>query len=209
MRLTIELNGSWWAHPAPLGRLLDHLKALEGPAPYAPPPPARLAGDDGDLGFGELLDGMDAPAKAPISASTPAPKPARSPAPSSPAGAPLDGKHLYAWTKDRDLIKWGSRLGTEKTLENVVVHFFIVRQQKPGQKEIPDLKSDVLLESAFDMDFKPGGKAGQRSTVKIETPGAYLVRVETRNTQSDHEHFSAIDLVVIKEATSERPTVHP
>jgi hypothetical protein len=84
-----------------------------------------------------------------------------------------------------------------KTLENAVVHFFIVRQQKPGQKELPDLKGDVVLESAFDMDFKPGGKAGQRTTVKIDEPGAYLVRVETRNTQSDHEHFAAIDLVVL------------
>ena len=83
-----------------------------------------------------------------------------------------------------------------KTLENVVVHFFVVKQKKAGQKEIPDLKGDMVLESAFDMDFKPGGKAGQRTTLKIDTPGAYLIRVETRKTHSDHEHFSAIDLVV-------------
>jgi hypothetical protein len=83
-----------------------------------------------------------------------------------------------------------------KTLENVVVHFYIARQNKVGQKELPDLKGDVVIESAFDMDFKPGGKAGQRTTLKIETPGVYLIRVESRNTQSDHEHFSAIDLVV-------------
>ena len=83
-----------------------------------------------------------------------------------------------------------------KTLENVVVHFFVVREEKAGQKEIPDLKGEVVLESAFDMDFKPGGKAGQRTTLKIAEPGAYLIRVETRNTQSDHEHFAAIDLVV-------------
>lgn len=86
-----------------------------------------------------------------------------------------------------------------KTLENVVVHFFVVRQEKVGQKEIPDLKGDVVLESAFDMDFKPGGKAGQRTTLKITEPGAYLVRVETRNTQSDHEHFAAIDLMVTRD----------
>src|SRR5262249_43801408 len=42
-----------------------------------------------------------------------------------------------------------------KTLENVVVHFFVVREEKAGQKEIPDLKGEVVLESAFDMDFKP------------------------------------------------------
>jgi hypothetical protein len=83
-----------------------------------------------------------------------------------------------------------------KTLENVVVHFFIARQTKVGQKDLPDLKGDVVMETAFDMDFKPGSKAGQRSTVKIDVPGVYLIRIETRNTQSDHEHFAAIDLVV-------------
>ena len=88
-----------------------------------------------------------------------------------------------------------------KTLENVVVHFFIARQKKVGQKELPDLKGDVVMESAFDMDFKPGSKAGQRSTVKIDAPGVYLIRIESRNTQSDHEHFAAIDLVVGEEST--------
>ena len=67
-----------------------------------------------------------------------------------------------------------------KTLENVVVHFFIARQNKVGQKELPDLKGDVVMETAFDMDFKPGSKAGQRSTVKIDAPGVYLIRIETR-----------------------------
>jgi hypothetical protein len=86
-----------------------------------------------------------------------------------------------------------------KTLENVVVHFFIAPQKQVGQKELPDLKGDVVMETGFDMDFKPGAKAGQRSTIKITTPGVYLVRIETRNTQSDHEHFAAVDLVVTGE----------
>jgi hypothetical protein len=30
----------------------------------------------------------------------------------------------------------------------------------------------------------------------IKTPGVYMVRVESRQTNSDHEHFAAIDLVV-------------
>ncbi len=83
-----------------------------------------------------------------------------------------------------------------KTLENVVVHFFIARQDAVGQKELPDLGDDVVLETAFDMDLKPGGKAGARNTVRIDAPGAYLVRIESRQTGSDHEHFAAIDLVV-------------
>ncbi len=85
-----------------------------------------------------------------------------------------------------------------KTLENVVVHFYVARQGKPGQKELPSLADgkDVVVETAFEMDFKPGAKAGARTTFKIDAPGSYLVRVETKQTQSDHEHFAAIDLVV-------------
>ena len=87
-----------------------------------------------------------------------------------------------------------------KTLENVVVHFLSPARKRSGRKSFPDLKGDVVIETAFDMDFKPGGKAGQRSTVKIDAPGVYLIRLETRNTQSDHEHFAAIDLVVDEQA---------
>lgn len=87
-----------------------------------------------------------------------------------------------------------------KTLENVVVHFFIARQEKIGQKDLPDLNGDVVLESAFEMDLKPGAKVGSRNTVRISDPGAYLIRVETRQTNSDHEHFSAVDLVVEEKA---------
>jgi hypothetical protein len=83
-----------------------------------------------------------------------------------------------------------------KTLQDVVVHFFIAPQEKVGQRELPTLGDDVVLETAFDMDFQPGGKAGGRQTIRIDEPGVYLVRVETRQTQSDHEHFSAIDLVI-------------
>jgi hypothetical protein len=83
-----------------------------------------------------------------------------------------------------------------KTLENIVVHFFIARETRVGQQDLPDLNHDAVLESAFDMDFKPGGKAGQRHSVRIDAPGVYLIRVESKNTQSDHEHFAAIDLVV-------------
>jgi len=85
-----------------------------------------------------------------------------------------------------------------KTLENVVVHFYVARQEKAGQKETPNLNAGegLVLETAFEMDFKPGAKAGARATIKVDKPGAYLIRVETKQTQSDHEHFAAIDLVV-------------
>jgi hypothetical protein len=106
---------------------------------------------------------------------------------------------LKAKVGDRVRINWlFTNVYPHKTLKNVVVHFFIARESKKGQKELPDLTvaDNVVLESAFDMDFKPGTKAGQRHTLKIDQPGVYLIRVETKGTDSDHEHFSAIDLVV-------------
>jgi hypothetical protein len=83
-----------------------------------------------------------------------------------------------------------------KTLEDVLVHSFVVKEKKAGQKEIPSLEGDVEMETAYRMDFKPGGKSGARCKLKITEPGVYLVRVETRDTQSDHEHFAAIDVIV-------------
>jgi hypothetical protein len=37
---------------------------------------------------------------------------------------------------------------------------------------------------------------GLRQRLKIEKAGVYLVRVESENSASDHEHFAALDLVV-------------
>ena len=59
-----------------------------------------------------------------------------------------------------------------KTLENVVVHFFVAKQEKVGQKDLPDLQGEVVTETAFEMDFKPSrpllgdrsGGRGVRST---------------------------------------------
>lgn len=85
-----------------------------------------------------------------------------------------------------------------KTLPDVVVRFYVGRIEKVGQKPLPDLDGEGVrvLETAFDMDFRPGGHAGARMTLPKLEPGVYLIRVETANTQSDHEHFSAVDLVV-------------
>ncbi len=85
-----------------------------------------------------------------------------------------------------------------KTLSDVVVHFYVAKAESVGQKSVPDLSNEnaIVVESALDMDFRPGGHSGARSKFKIDEPGVYMVRVETRETQSDHEHFSAIDLVV-------------
>jgi hypothetical protein len=104
---------------------------------------------------------------------------------------------VHARAGDTIRIQWMfTNVYPHKTLENVVIHFYIAREAKAGQKETPDLGADVVQESALELDFKPGAKTGQRNTLKIDAPGAYLVRVESRQTGSDHEHFAAVDLVI-------------
>lgn len=81
-------------------------------------------------------------------------------------------------------------------LKNVTICYFIVEEEKAGQDAVPPHDKEVL-QGSFKMDFKPDtGKVGLRQAFKIDKPGTYLVRVESQNTDTDHEHFSALDLVV-------------
>jgi hypothetical protein len=83
--------------------------------------------------------------------------------------------------------------------KDVTVRYYIVREDKQGQKNVPNLKNGTVTEGQFKMNFKPNCRVGARVVFKITEPGIYLLRVETLNTDSDHEHFSAIDVQVDKE----------
>jgi hypothetical protein len=80
--------------------------------------------------------------------------------------------------------------------KDVTIRYFIVREEKVGQKMTPELKSGVVLEGKFSLNFKPKGRVGARVGFKAPGPGAYLVRVDSLNTNSDHEHFAALDIEV-------------
>ena len=60
---------------------------------------------------------------------------------------------------------------------------------------VPDLDKAVT-KGSFTLNFKPKARVGARVAFKIKEPGFYLLRVHTTNTNSDHEHFSAIDLQI-------------
>ena len=81
-------------------------------------------------------------------------------------------------------------------VKDVTVRYFVVRVDKLGAKELPALGDQAVLQGAVTMNFKPKCRVGARLKFKIDTPGIYLARVDTLNSQSDHEHFSAIDLEV-------------
>lgn len=80
--------------------------------------------------------------------------------------------------------------------KDVVVRYFVVRETKPRQKEVPDPAKGAVVQGRFKMNFKPKCRVGARVQFTIKTPGYYLLRVETDNTHMDHEHFSAIDVQV-------------
>jgi hypothetical protein len=79
--------------------------------------------------------------------------------------------------------------------KDVTVRYAVVRVDKVGQKTLPGLSEGVVT-GQFTLNFKPKCRVGARIAFTIKEPGIYLIRVDTVNTDSDHEHFSAIDLKV-------------
>jgi hypothetical protein len=82
------------------------------------------------------------------------------------------------------------------TAANAGVHYYVVKERELGQKPVPALTRDVVLEGTFTFDLKPQARIGARQHFSVRQPGNYLLRVESQRTQRDHEHFSAIDLQI-------------
>jgi hypothetical protein len=81
-------------------------------------------------------------------------------------------------------------------IKNVTVRYFVVAEGKAGQDAVPP-REHAITEGHFVLDFQPKtGKVGLRERFKVEKAGTYLVRVESENSDTDHEHFSALDLIV-------------
>jgi hypothetical protein len=94
-------------------------------------------------------------------------------------------------------------------IDQVQIRYYIVRVEKLGRKPAvtfqnvsgrqkeaqPFVEPGIVSRGEFNLDFKPETKVGTRLKFQIPAPGIYSVRVGSVGTQSDHEHFSAIDLV--------------
>jgi hypothetical protein len=97
-------------------------------------------------------------------------------------------------------VKWSARSTAAKdVVKDVRIHFFVVKESKVGQAAVPKLDKNVTAESAIIMDFGPGDNTHGDSTFQIDTPGTYLVRLETLDAAvgvGGHDYFAALDLVV-------------
>ena len=81
-------------------------------------------------------------------------------------------------------------------LKDVTIRYYVVRAERLGQKKVPDLAAGTIAQGQFQINLKPKARVGARVAFTIPDSGVYLLRVETANTRSDHEHFSAIDVQV-------------
>ena len=85
------------------------------------------------------------------------------------------------------------------TMKAVTIHFFVVREKEVGQKPVPDPGGPAgILDNRLTMDFSPTGVSSGALACVMPGSGNYLVRVQSEDThdEHDHEHFSALDIVV-------------
>ena len=99
-------------------------------------------------------------------------------------------------------VKPGEEIRIDFLMTNVYTHdafidsgvrYYIVKQGALGQKAVPPIEG-APVQGSFNFALKPQAKIAVRTRVTITEPGVYLLRVESFNTQRDHEHFGAIDL---------------
>jgi hypothetical protein len=104
---------------------------------------------------------------------------------------------LKAHTGDRITVQFiMTNIYPHGSAGNAGVRYFVAREQDLGQKPVPVITPDAVLEGTFTFDLKPQARIGARQQFVIHQPGNYLLRVESQRTQRDHEHFSAIDLQI-------------
>lgn len=96
---------------------------------------------------------------------------------------------------------WTVKCTSKDPLTDVLVHFYVVRIDKPGQAPPPLEPRSVVIESALTMDFEAGKTSSAELQFRPDGPGIFLVRVETeaRVGNADHEDFAALDLIVTAE----------
>ena len=106
---------------------------------------------------------------------------------------------LEARTGKPITVKWTvTSTAKDGMVKDALIHFFVVKEEKVGQVALPKLDKQVTVESALTMDFKPKDKTEAELSFTIDTPGSYLLRLETRDSAGTegHEHYAALDLVV-------------
>jgi hypothetical protein len=101
-------------------------------------------------------------------------------------------------------VKWTARKTDQGAVaKDVLVHFFVVKEDRPDQQEVPKLTKGVIAESALTMDFKSQDKAEGEIAFTIPNAGCYLIRLELKGGGVGGV-FAALDLLVVEEVKSNK-----
>src|SRR5436305_14913116 len=93
-------------------------------------------------------------------------------------------------------VRWFVKNAGSALLHDLVVHFFVAREERAGQKTVPDPRRGTVAENAFAIELAPGASTHGSLQLPISEAGFYLVRIESLNSEHDHEHSAAIDVEV-------------
>lgn len=83
-------------------------------------------------------------------------------------------------------------------MKKVVIRLYVAPEREAGQKAPPLPGTPRVVDNSFTADFLPHHSARGAFRFRAPAPGAYLVRLQSETTQTEHghEHFGAVDLVV-------------
>ena len=95
-------------------------------------------------------------------------------------------------------VQWKVSSTGKEISKDALIHFYVVKIDKPGQAPPPLEPKDVLIETAQILDFSEGTQTSAMLQFLPAHPGIYLVRIETESGAEGkiHEHTAAIDLIV-------------
>jgi len=93
---------------------------------------------------------------------------------------------------------WKMTRTAKDQADDVLVHFYVVKLDRPGEAPPPLDPNRVVIESALTMDFPSGEAASANQPFRIDEPGVYLVRIEIAiDTQhAAREDYAEMELVV-------------
>ncbi|HEY2587066.1 MAG TPA: hypothetical protein VGI81_15070 [Tepidisphaeraceae bacterium] len=74
--------------------------------------------------------------------------------------------------------KWNVTRTDPAEAKDVLVHFYVVKLDRPGQAPPALDPAKVAIESALTMDFAQGRTSNAAQQFRLEEPGVYLVRIE-------------------------------
>jgi hypothetical protein len=75
---------------------------------------------------------------------------------------------------------WKVTYVAKPPINDVLVHFYVVKIARPGQAPPPLAPQAVLLESALTMDFATGASTQAKQEARLRDAGVYLVRLEAQ-----------------------------